>query len=308
MNGQSDIDLNLLRTLRVLCLKGSIKATAHQLKISESAVSKQISKLSSQLGQTLFERNHYGMQPTAYTQQIISRLEKNLDQIELLLTPENFDPDRYQGHISLALPAILIESHGFELYKIFHHLFPRSKLSLLTWNPKTVEQIERNEITLGVNVWHDSFSQKIYQTKICDFDVGLVSAKHFNIHGEKMLELPFIHMEIPGWNDNKRYVLDYLISSGIPIQIDYYLDNISLCWEISDKQPVTFIVPDCFVKPNFNFFCLKDMIEINLHIGVYLPLIQRSSPLHKLIVSELQRFFHSLYHQDEAIIAPSAKS
>lgn len=72
------LDLELLRTFVVVAQTGELKKTAHIIHRSQAAVSMQIKRLETQLGQRLMQRNNQGIRLTAAGETLLSYSEQFL--------------------------------------------------------------------------------------------------------------------------------------------------------------------------------------------------------------------------------------
>ncbi|HUZ13223.1 MAG TPA: LysR family transcriptional regulator [Caulobacteraceae bacterium] len=88
----ASIDLNLLRVLDVLLEERSVTRSGVRLGLTQSAVSHALNRLRYQLGDELFQRNARGMQPTRRALEIAPGLHAALEQLQVALTPPDFDP------------------------------------------------------------------------------------------------------------------------------------------------------------------------------------------------------------------------
>ncbi len=96
----SAVDLNLLNSLIVVAEVKNLKKAGLVLNLTESAVSKHISRLSNQLGYELFTRILGQLEPTEYTKSIIPKLIPILNSLDLALTPTKFDNSLYKDPIN----------------------------------------------------------------------------------------------------------------------------------------------------------------------------------------------------------------
>lgn len=91
-----------LRTLHAIAARGSVNAAATALHVTNSAVSQQIAKLESELGQSLVERNGRGVRLTDAATVLVAHTERMLSQMES--AEAEFDAQRNSifGHITVA--------------------------------------------------------------------------------------------------------------------------------------------------------------------------------------------------------------
>lgn len=88
------IDLNLLVVLQVLLEEQSVTRAAVRLNLSQSALSKSLSRLRETLGDPLFSRTAHGLKPTAHALALAERLPGVLQALNQLVMPPSFDPAR----------------------------------------------------------------------------------------------------------------------------------------------------------------------------------------------------------------------
>ena len=88
-----EIDLNLLVTLEVLLAEESVTVAARRLGLSQSAVSRSLTRLREVFGDELFVRTGQGMRPTRRALELSTPLRRALGELGGLLEPrERFDP------------------------------------------------------------------------------------------------------------------------------------------------------------------------------------------------------------------------
>ena len=90
----ASIDLNLLVTLDVLLTEGSVTVAARRLGLSQSAVSRALSKLRELFDDELFVRTGQGMRPTRRALDLAAPLRRALTQLGAVLdSHERFEPE-----------------------------------------------------------------------------------------------------------------------------------------------------------------------------------------------------------------------
>ncbi|TOB30843.1 LysR family transcriptional regulator, partial [Vibrio parahaemolyticus] len=96
------LDFNLLKTLIVLAEKQNLKKAGIVLGLTESAVSKQITRLREQLNDDLFVRMSGKLVPTDYTVSILPKVKMAFSDLEEAITTETFAPSEYSEPIRIA--------------------------------------------------------------------------------------------------------------------------------------------------------------------------------------------------------------
>lgn len=98
----SRIDLNLLVAFQVLLEEQNVSRAAERLFITQSAMSKTLSRLRELFDDHLFTRSAHGMVPTPRAIEIHSELEDLLLQTDNLISEREVEPENFKGrfHIS----------------------------------------------------------------------------------------------------------------------------------------------------------------------------------------------------------------
>ncbi|MGZ6800627.1 MAG: LysR family transcriptional regulator [Mycobacteriaceae bacterium] len=113
----TDVDLNLMRTLALLCETRSVTRTAEKLYVTQPSVSYALGRLRRQFNDELFVRSSDGLRPTALAEQMYPSLRQALEVIdETVSGASEYDPATSErtfrilatdlGEISL-LPIVL---------------------------------------------------------------------------------------------------------------------------------------------------------------------------------------------------------
>ncbi len=97
------IDLNLLRVFDEVMAERSLTRAAHNLSLTQPAVSNALRRLRDTLGDELVRRQGQGMQPTPRALEIWPDVREALRQLQRSLTPENFSPATAELSFVLAM-------------------------------------------------------------------------------------------------------------------------------------------------------------------------------------------------------------
>ena len=100
----SRINLNLLVCLQALLEERSVTRAAERLSLSQSAVSKSLSRLREITGDELFTRTAHGLLPTARALGLQNQLQPLLGELWSIVQPPNFDPATCDRYFRIALP------------------------------------------------------------------------------------------------------------------------------------------------------------------------------------------------------------
>jgi len=123
-----NLDMSALRSFVAIAESGGVTRAATRLNLTQSAVSMQLKRLESALGQPLFEREHKKMVPTAHGEQLLSYAVRMLDlndEVYARMTERAFE-----GELTLGAPHDIIYPHIPDVLKRFARDYPRVRISL----------------------------------------------------------------------------------------------------------------------------------------------------------------------------------
>ncbi|UGA53599.1 LysR family transcriptional regulator [Vibrio sp. VB16] len=284
------VDLNLLRTFVLLCKLNSLKRAGLKLGISESAVSKQMTKLREQLGHPLFERTTEGLRPTHYSRAILPNIEQALSMVHSAISPVEFNPATYAGPITLAFFAYTLEFSGVKLFRKLSEKFPKAQIELKTWTSDTEQKLEEGDITLGVHFLNEDRSTNIFQKRItADQLVIAVSKSLGRLTWEEALQLPFIKISSQGWNKERYRYLEMLKNNGIEPHISITVDNFSVARQILEQGEHACVLSDSWKDASLNTIEPPKELSIDLNLVSCMRLVDRQSPLNLAVHDVVKR-------------------
>ncbi|GAL09826.1 transcriptional regulators LysR family [Vibrio astriarenae] len=133
-------DLNLLKTLIVLLKVQNTNKAAEILGTSQPAVSRNLAKIRSEIGDQLFIRQSRGFTLTPKAEELANVLPRLLDELQVSLQSTEFKPEELTGTLRIALNAFIMERTVTRSYKRYRNKHPMS-LSSYTVTPS---QQQRN--------------------------------------------------------------------------------------------------------------------------------------------------------------------
>lgn len=97
------LDLNLLRVFNEVMAEHSLTRAAHNLAMTQPAISNALRRLRELLGDDLVRRSGYGVEPTPAAQALWPAIREALAQIQESLAPDTFDPATARNTFVLAM-------------------------------------------------------------------------------------------------------------------------------------------------------------------------------------------------------------
>ncbi len=290
---RNDLDFNLFKTLIVLAEKQNLKKTGIALGITESAVSKQLTRLREHLNDDLFVRMSGKLEPTAYTISILPRVRMAVSDLEEAVTPVLFEPSTYTDPIHIAMPDLLVEKFGIGLYEQLLSVYPNTSITIHSWSDDTEKKILEGGINLGIHLLNPDRTMSIYQQKLSSDQLVIATAARYGkYHWDEVKHWPFIKQRSVGWNEQKFKFIDHLQSAGINLNYAHEVDTASFALKLMASQKVANVLPRMALGEDFSQVEGSECVSYDAIWASNTRLTERKSPvyqhLHKLISTILK--------------------
>ncbi|WP_261824176.1 LysR family transcriptional regulator [Vibrio neonatus] len=149
------IDLNLLRLMLILLEDGSVSRAATRLNLSQSAVSKQLTRLREQLGEVLndplFIRTGRGLTPTVRASKLEQPLRQWLRDSHTMLLPETFDPYQDERNFTISICETAFPVIIPRLMPLLAKRAPGMQLSIVPKTKHSLNLLNQGELDLLIS-------------------------------------------------------------------------------------------------------------------------------------------------------------
>ena len=125
-----NLDLTALRSFVTVLETGGVTRAAHQLHLTQSAVSMQLKRLEESLGQPLLDRAGRGVAPTSQGEQLLAYGRRMLalnDEVWARMTDTAFE-----GEVTLGVPHDIVYPQIPQILRRFDREYPRIKIKLIS--------------------------------------------------------------------------------------------------------------------------------------------------------------------------------
>ncbi|WP_147533433.1 LysR family transcriptional regulator [Bacillus marasmi] len=128
----------------------SMSLAAHNLHVSQSAISQSISLLEKEIGIKLFKRSRFGTTPTEEGKNIIKKVLEILKKVDEMKGEVQAITSSYKGELKIATISSLFLTILPKSLSRFKKDFPQIKMTILEMESKEIiEKIEKHEVDLG---------------------------------------------------------------------------------------------------------------------------------------------------------------
>ncbi len=218
------VNLDLYRVFYTVAKCGSLTRAAEELYISQPAVSQSIKQLENQLGVSLFNRTHRGMELSAQGGKLIFKEVESA--LKLLYAAENRIGEMKEsatGTIRIGASDTIFEYFLADKIVDYHERFPAVKIELLAdFTPETMEKLKANRcdvafvnlpIEIDGELTLDESSARLSDCFIVGEKFAELAKKKISL--DKLKEYPLIFMNK---NTVARRTLDnFLRSVGVEV-------------------------------------------------------------------------------------------
>ena len=145
-------DLNLLRVFALLLDERNVSRAAARLHLTQSALSRALTRLRRDFGDPLFVRAPGGVLPTAKALSLEASIRDTLERVNRLYeTPRAFDPKTAKGVIRIATTDYFEQVVWTELAGALHKQAPGiTMISMMTGSQIPVQSMRDGEVQLAV--------------------------------------------------------------------------------------------------------------------------------------------------------------
>ncbi len=294
---ENKVNLNLLNTLILLKKYRSMRKVAKVLGKSESAISKDLTKLRLEFSDNLFIKTQNGFEPTHYLSNIYQDLERAYTQlITIVNKPIEFEPHCYQELITVAIADAEYEGIASILYAKMIKIFPKAKFNLITWDESSLDKILKGEINCGIHLQNNDFPKDIYQKTLkIDQIVPAVHKQHQVTNWEELKRFPFVFIDVPGWNEFN-YRIEDVLPKEIKSNISYKIrvDKLRAALQIASQSKVAIQAPTKFFNDDFTVIPYPDGIRFDIAYSFYCLQTKRDSPLAKTLLELIKECYAEL--------------
>lgn len=212
-----NLDIQNILVLRKMYELRNVKLVAETLGKTPGAISKNISKLKTQLNDPLFVQTKQGFEPTAFLEENLSSFDAILASVESIGKRE-FSAAALRDTVIIYANTLFWDQYGDQLYLDLREQAPHAKFSFRRWGQNPKNRLIDGENAIAVHNIDESLPQSIYQRTLgTDRAVFFVREDHPAKDISSLMAYPMVVLKTPGWNDHKYRMLDRLRIFGFQV-------------------------------------------------------------------------------------------
>jgi LysR family transcriptional regulator, nitrogen assimilation regulatory protein len=145
------MDLRQFRYFIQAARRQNFRRASEDLRVAQSALTRQIQHLEQELGFLLFDRVKRGVTLTAAGQRLLERSQQILDEVDRLKESLQLEAHVPSGPASLAAPPSIGRLLFSKLAQTFLKSYPKVTLSLIEgWSSNVLGRLRRDELSLAI--------------------------------------------------------------------------------------------------------------------------------------------------------------
>ncbi|CAH6881259.1 LysR family transcriptional regulator [Vibrio chagasii] len=296
------LDFNSIKLLKILGEERNTKRTAERMFLSQPAISKQLKKLREDIGDELFIRRQYGLEPTPFCLELLNKLPILFELFnDVFSRSQTFTPGEYSGEICIAINTTMYRPISRALYEHLSLLVPNATLRIVNWGQETEHNLTMARIHLGINYFPLDISKQIIQKKLVSCTYKLVCRDNHpiidtNRTARDVGMYPLALLHLPDFNKTSNVIETKLRESGITPKVAVRADQLSICLHVVSKSDALMPLIDIFdadLPDGTRFISAHDADTPSGEIGLFIPAKLSKSPLVTWLNNEIKTVFLS---------------
>lgn len=259
------VNLELYRVFYAVAKCGSLTKAAEELYISQPAVSQAIKQLESQLGGTLFNRTHKGVELSENGgKQIFPIVERALNLFDEAEAKYAELKDTATGVVRICASDTVSTHFLIPYIKAYHEKYPDVNLTLINGTSiETIETLKNKKGDLGfVNLPIDDGDVNLINTVMQLHDTFVASDKFLELFGQsvdlkRLQDYPLLMLE-PS-SSTRQALAAFATGQGVRLHPEIELASLELMVEFAKNGLGIACIPREFVKKELADGTLKEI-------------------------------------------------
>jgi DNA-binding transcriptional LysR family regulator len=275
-------DLNSLVTLQVLLEEKHVTHAANKLNLTQSAVSRTLSKLRDAFDDPLLVKSGKHLALTTKAERLKPTITAILQQISNVLEPEAFDPLKHTGTIRLATTDYGTHTLLPKLIPLLAEQAPNVQLSAVDWPTNLLTDLEENNVDLIIGGTKEPPADIFQRVLARDHFQGLVRKDHpipETITLDDYLELNHIMISPSGQGSST---------------VDNLLEKMGHHRKVSVRVPHFFAAIEVLANTDYMILLPSHFIRRYVDLSKFRVV----EPPFDIPTMEVSMFWHARMHQD----------
>lgn len=144
------IDLNLLKSLRVLLEEQNVGNAAKRMNVTQSAMSHTLSRLRTVFDDPLFVRNAKGLEPTSRALELSGKLRFILEEIDNLLSPKELDFSQIKAHFRIQTHDFIVATYLATAIRELSEQAPKITFDIQLFSQDAYKKLDEGKLDMVI--------------------------------------------------------------------------------------------------------------------------------------------------------------
>lgn len=275
-------DLNLLKTLDALLQEKSVTKTAERLYVTQSAVSKSLTKLREAFNDPIFIRAGKELIPTPKALELAVQLKPIIQSIEQMTLAESFAPENCNRKFKFDMMEVAYAITLPEFMPILLDVAPHIKLETNTWSQDTMQRLLRCDIDFAIkcmemdtrSVNHiSSLPKELSYAELSRDHAACVVRKGHPVASNNLTIEDYLaqkHIQVTGGGNRHWLVDEILIQKGLERNIVLEVPDFHSAFKLCENTDLVLFAPFKQVESIVKHYELEVVdIPVQMQNGVY---------------------------------------
>ncbi|RYV02075.1 LysR family transcriptional regulator [Shewanella sp. OPT22] len=274
-------DLNLLKVLDLLLEEKSVTKTANRLCVTQSAVSKNLSRLREMYDDPILLRCGKEFIPTPKAKELSLMLKPILQNINVLTQKTSFEPEECERVFRFEMMEV---AYSFTLPEFMPSILetaPLIKFDTQTWNDSSLQRLQNCEIDFAIKCFEQDFRSENHLSKIPknfeyaklskDFATCVVRKGHPILSEEWTLDgfMQQKHIQVTGGGTRHWLLDEVLIQMGLERNVVIEIPDFHGAFRLCERTDLVLCAPYGQVQDMIELYNLEMVgIPIEMEHGV----------------------------------------
>lgn len=289
-------DLNLLTTLYAVYEHKSVSLAAKRLFITQSAVSKALSRVRVIFDDPLFIRSGNQLVATPFLDDLAPRLIDALTTVDSVLKPTKFNPEHWQGEIKIAFPESIDLVLTVKLLTYLRKVAPHIAIQPSHDMDGAMEKLANGSLDFVITQEYLRYP-KGFMTELLFSTYAVLLARKGHplqakeVSAAEVIEYPRLSLKNPAWELSRHFhdivsMQSSILDWEVDIETDSLLSSIAILRATDSLLPIPDILIQTLQETDyFHFIDIAEYKKITYNYMITCHERVNHSPVHKWLVA-----------------------
>lgn len=286
-------DLNLLVTLYAILDERSVSRAAEKLYVTQSAVSRSLSKMREIFDDPLFTRTGHQLVPTPFLEDMAPLLYKTLHNANSILQPTTFDPLSWHGTIKMGISEVIDMMLMPKLLNYLQKNAPGINIETTHFPINALEQLANSDLDIAISHDYSTYPKECDKELFLHCTTSLLARAGHPLDGHllpfsEIAQYPKVSLRVADWEKTHLFhTLSQLRDSVLKWEADHEADSLLAAISIIRATDSLLPIPTMLAieiaqtAPDIKFFTIDEYQDVYFDYTIITHQRVASSSVHQ---------------------------